>query len=83
MQKLYLSLILIITISFVANPGLCAGSSTTSFKLCVTIPQMITLPSYQNVKEDTQITGYASQIVQEEQLKRDNRLALVKSIVAR
>jgi hypothetical protein len=83
MQKLYLTFILTATILFETNPGWCAVPSTKNFKLSVTIPQMITLTKDLRASDKTQIASYSSQIVQEEQLKRDNRLALVKSIVAR
>ena len=83
MQRIYLSLVLTVTISFVANWGWCASSSTKAFKLSVTLPQTISLISDQKAREDSRFTEYAAQIVQEERVKRDNRLVLVTSIVAR
>jgi len=83
MQKLHLTLILTATILLETNLGWCAAQSTKAFTLSVTLPQMITLTKDQGASDKSEIASYAPQIVQEERLKRNDRLVLVKSIVAR
>jgi hypothetical protein len=83
MRKTSLFLTILVPVLWIENPGWCAGSNATAFKLSVTLPQTIGLISEQKTVEATQTMRNAPQIVQEERLKRDNRMLSVKSIVSR
>jgi hypothetical protein len=83
MRKLYLFILLSAWITLPANM---AWSETQSrvFKLSVTLPQTITLASEQNKLTAIQeLNLKTSQMVQEQNMLRDQRMVLVRSIVAR